>query len=38
MRQAWINALRDLLAELTSSALHYHVAGFEELRMRSMDG
>ena len=30
MRQAWINNLRDLLAELTSSALHYHVAGFEE--------
>jgi hypothetical protein len=30
MRQAWINALRDLLAELTSRALHYHVAGFEE--------
>ena len=30
MRQAWINSLRDLLAELTSSALHYHVAGFEE--------
>ena len=30
MRQAWINTLRDLLAELTSSAFHYHVAGFEE--------
>lgn len=30
MRQAWINSLRDVLAELTSSALHYHVAGFEE--------
>src|SRR2546422_7939219 len=30
MRQAWINSLRDLLAELTSTALHYHVAGFEE--------
>jgi hypothetical protein len=30
MRQAWINSLRDLLAEVTSSALHYHVAGFEE--------
>ena len=30
MRQAWINTLRDLVAELTSSALHYHVAGFEE--------
>jgi hypothetical protein len=30
MRQAWINTLRDFVAELTSSALHYHVAGFEE--------
>ena len=30
MRQAWINSLRDLLAEFTSKALHYHVAGFEE--------
>jgi hypothetical protein len=30
MRQAWINSLRDLLAELTSSAFHYYVAGFEE--------
>ncbi|MBI3021317.1 MAG: hypothetical protein HYY59_04895 [Candidatus Omnitrophica bacterium] len=30
MRQAWINNLRDLLAELTSSALHYHVAGYED--------
>ena len=30
MRQTWINNLRDLIAELTSSALHYHVAGFEE--------
>jgi len=30
MRQAWINNLRDLLAELTSSALHYFVAGFED--------
>lgn len=29
MRQAWINNLRDLLAELSSSALHYHGAGFE---------
>ncbi len=28
--QAWVNDLRDLLAELTSSALHYYVAGFEE--------
>ena len=30
MRQAWINSLRDQLAELTSSALHYYRAGFEE--------
>jgi hypothetical protein len=30
MRQAWINNLRDLLSEITSSSLHYHVAGFEE--------
>src|SRR5216683_8062210 len=30
MRQAWINSLRDLLAELTSSAQHYYVAGFED--------
>ena len=30
MRQAWINALRDLLSELCSSALHYFVAGFED--------
>jgi hypothetical protein len=30
MRQAWINNLRDLLAELTSTALHYSVAGYEE--------
>lgn len=30
MRQAWINNLRDLLAELASSAHHYFVAGFEE--------
>jgi len=29
MRQAWINSLRDLLSELASSALHYHVSGFE---------
>jgi hypothetical protein len=29
MRQAWINALRDLLSELCSSANHYFVAGFE---------
>jgi hypothetical protein len=29
MRQAWINDLRDKLAELSSSALHYLNAGFE---------
>jgi hypothetical protein len=30
MRQAWINELRELLAELSSSALHYYLAGFED--------
>ena len=30
MRQAWINNLRDVLAELASLALHYYSAGFEE--------
>jgi hypothetical protein len=30
MRQAWINNLRDLLAELISTSLHYYVAGYEE--------
>lgn len=30
MRQAWINNLRDLFAELASSALHYSVAGYED--------
>jgi hypothetical protein len=30
MRQAWINNLRDLLAELISSSLHYYVAGYED--------
>jgi len=30
MRQAWINSLRDLLSEISSSALHYYVAGFED--------
>jgi hypothetical protein len=30
MRQAWINSLRDLLAELVSSALHYYVSGYED--------
>lgn len=29
MQQAWINKLRELLAELTSSTLHYYVAGYE---------
>ena len=29
MRQAWINSLRDLLSELTSSALHYFVSGYD---------
>lgn len=29
MRQAWINQLRKLVAELSSSANHYFVAGFE---------
>ena len=30
MRQAWINSLRDLTAELSSRALHYYQAGFED--------
>jgi len=30
LREAWISSLRELLAELASSALHYYVAGFEE--------
>ena len=30
MRQAWINKLRELLAEFTSSTLHYYIAGFED--------
>lgn len=30
MRQAWINSLRDLLAELVGGSLHYYVAGFEK--------
>jgi hypothetical protein len=29
MRQAWINNLRDILADLLSSTLHYYVAGYE---------
>ncbi|MGH7172474.1 MAG: hypothetical protein ACRELG_19520 [Gemmataceae bacterium] len=32
MRQAWINHLRDLLAELSSSTRHYWAAGFENRR------
>lgn len=31
MRQNWINNLRDLLAEMSSSLQHYYVAGFEDL-------
>lgn len=31
MRQAWINNLRDLLAELTSSALDYFNSGKDEM-------
>lgn len=30
MRQAWINNLRDLLAEFGSSAQHYWEAGYED--------
>ena len=30
MRQAWINKLRELLAEFTSSTPHYWEAGFED--------
>lgn len=30
MRQAWINSLRDLLAELLSSLMHYYLAGYED--------
>lgn len=30
MRQAWINNLRDLVAELSSSSLHYYVSGYED--------
>lgn len=30
MRQAWINTLRQKIAEFLSSALHYSVAGFDE--------
>jgi hypothetical protein len=30
MRQAWINGLRDLIAEISSSALHYYQTGYED--------
>ena len=30
MRQAWINKLRELLAELTSKSRHYYAAGFDD--------
>lgn len=30
MRQAWINSLRDLLAELAGDTLHYHLTGYED--------
>lgn len=30
MRQAWIDNLRDILAELLSSVLHYYAAGYED--------
>ena len=30
MRQAWINELRKKIAELSSSALHYFVTGYEQ--------
>jgi len=32
MRQAWINSLRDLVAELAGKCAHYWAAGFEERR------
>lgn len=32
MRQAWINSLRDLIAEISSSALHYFQTGYEDRR------
>ena len=32
MRQAWINSLRDLIAELTGKCAHYWETGFEERR------
>ena len=30
MRQAWINSLRDMLAELLANALHYYLLGYED--------
>lgn len=30
MRQAWINSLRDLLAELSANSLHYYLSGYED--------
>jgi len=32
MRQAWINSLRDLIAELTGKCAHFWAAGFEKRR------
>jgi hypothetical protein len=30
MRQVWINNLRDQISEISSSALHYHLTGYED--------
>ena len=30
MRQAWINSLKDMIAEISSRALHYYQTGFED--------
>ena len=30
MRQAWINNLRDMLAELLANSLHYYLLGYED--------
>lgn len=30
MRQAWINSLRELITEISSSAIHYFQTGFED--------
>jgi len=30
MRQKWINDLRELLSEITSSCLHYYQTGYED--------